>query len=101
MAATARDDVLVADDGDDVAIWSPGDGNDIVDGNDGTDTLIVGPVLTNSTGLRLDTWTLNRAIPKVDLAGATNQTCELVPVPDSEHLGVQYLLRICRPVALC
>ena len=89
-----RDDVLVSDDGDDIAIWSPGDGNDLVDGNDGTDTLIVGPVLTNSTGLRLDTWTLNRAIPKVDLARATNQTCELVPVPDSEHLGVQYLLRL-------
>ncbi len=88
------DDVLVADDGDDVAIWSPGDGNDIVDGNDGNDTLIVGPVLTNGTGLRLDTWTLNRAIPKVNLAGATNETCELVPVPDSEHSGVQYLLRL-------
>ena len=89
-----RDDVLVSDDGDDVAIWSPGDGNDLVDGNDGTDTLIVGPVLTDNTGLQLDTWTLNRTIPKVDLAGATNQTCELVPVPDSEHLGVQYLLRL-------
>ena len=87
-------DVMVADDGDDVEIWSPGDGNDIADGNDGIDTLIVGPVLTNSTGLRLDTWTFNRAIPKVDLSGATNQTCELVPVPDSEHLGVQYLLRL-------
>jgi hypothetical protein len=90
-----RDDVLVSDDGDDVAIWSPGDGNDIVDGNDGTDVLVVGPVLTTvGGGLRLDTWTLNRAIPKVDLAQATNQTCELVPVPESEHLGVQYLLRL-------
>jgi hypothetical protein len=90
-----RDDVLVSDDGDDVAVWSPGDGNDMVDGNAGTDTLIVGPVLTTvGGGLRLDTWTLNRAIPKVDLAGATNQGCELVPVPDSEHLGVQYLLRL-------
>jgi Ca2+-binding RTX toxin-like protein len=89
------DDVLVSDDGDDVAVWSPGDGNDIVDGNAGTDTLIVGPVLTTlGGGLRLDTWTLNRAIPKVDLAAATNQTCELVPVPESEHLGVQYLLRL-------
>ena len=88
-------DVMVADDGDDVEIWSPGDGNDIADGNDGTDTLIVGPVLrTIGGGIRLDTWTLNRAIPKVDLSGATNQTCELVPVPDSEHLGVQYLLRL-------
>jgi hypothetical protein len=89
-----QDDVLVSDDGDDVAIWSPGDGNDIVDGNDGTDTLIVGPVLTDGTGLRLDTSTLHRAIPKVDLAGATNEVCELVPVPESEHLGVQYLLRL-------
>ena len=50
--------------------------------------------IANSTGLRLDTWTLNRAIPKVNLAGATNQVCELVPVPESEHLGVQYLLRL-------
>ena len=90
-----RDDVLVSDDGDDVAIWSPGDGNDIVDGNAGTDTLIVGPVLTTiGGGLRLDTSTLDRAIPKVNLAGATNQVCELVPVPESEHLGVQYLLRL-------
>jgi hypothetical protein len=90
-----RDDVLVSDDGDDVSVWSPGDGNDIVDGNAGTDTLIVGPVLTTiGGGLRLDTWTLDRAIPKVNLAGATNQVCELVAVPDSEHLGVQYLLRL-------
>lgn len=90
-----RDDVLVAEDGDDVAIWSAGDGNDIVDGNDGTDTVIVGPVLTTSGGgLRLDTWTLNRAIPKVDIDGARTQTCELVPVPESEHMGVQFLLRI-------
>jgi hypothetical protein len=89
-----RDDVLISDDGDDVAIWSPGDGNDVVDGNGGTDTLVVGPVLTDGSGLRLDTTTLNRAIPKVNLAGATNQVCELVPVPESEHLGVQYLLRL-------
>ncbi|MEP6651589.1 MAG: hypothetical protein ABJA74_17000 [Lapillicoccus sp.] len=90
-----RDDVLVADDGDDVAVWSPGDGNDIVDGNDGTDTLIVGPVLTTiGGGLRLDTRTLNRAIPKVDIDGFATQTCQLVPVPESEHLGVQYLLRV-------
>jgi hypothetical protein len=90
-----RDDVLVSDDGDDVAVWSPGDGNDIVDGNAGTDTLVVGPVLTTvGGGLRLDTWTLNRAIPKVDVGGAPNETCQLVPVPESEHLGVQYLLRI-------
>ena len=84
---------MVADDGDDVEIWSPGDGNDIADGNDGIDTLIVGPVLTNNDRrLRLDTWTFNRAIPKVDIAGY-RPDCELVPVPDSEHLGVQYLLR--------
>jgi hypothetical protein len=90
-----RDDVLVSDDGDDVAIWSPGDGNDIVDGNDGVDTIVVGPVLTTiGGGLRLDTWTLNRTIPKVDLGGATNQSCELVPVPASEQLGVQFLLRL-------
>jgi len=90
-----RDDVLVSDDGDDVAIWSAGDGNDLVDGNDGADTVIVGPVLKTDSGeLRLDTWTLNRSIPKVDIDGFPTQTCELVPVPETERLGVQYLLRI-------
>jgi hypothetical protein len=87
-------DVMVADDGDDVEIWSPGDGNDIADGNDGTDTLIVGPVLTtNGGGLRLDAFSLNRTIPRVDIGGHPSYGCTLVPVPASEQLGVQYLLR--------
>ena len=90
-----RDDVLVGDDGDDIAVWSPGDGNDIVDGDSGTDTLLVGPVLTTvGGGLRLDTSTLNRAIPKVNLAGGPTLTCQLAPVPESEHLGVQFLVRL-------
>ena len=42
---------------------------------------IVGPVLTNSTGLRLDTWTLNRAIPKVDLAGCHQPDLRAGPGP--------------------
>ena len=49
---------------------------------------------TEDGRLRLDTWTLNRAIPKVDIDGFPTQTCELVPVPETERLGVQYLLRI-------
>ena len=90
-----RDDVVVGDDGDDIAVWSPGDGNDIIDGDSGTDTLVVGPVVTTGGGgLRLDTSTLNRAIPKVNLAGAPTLTCQLVPVPEAEHLGVQFLLRL-------
>ena len=87
-------DVMVADDGDDVEIWSPGDGNDIADGNDGTDTLIVGPVLkTNDGAIRLDTFSLNRTIPRVDIDGFPRYGCTLVPVPAAEQLGVQYLLR--------
>ena len=87
-------DVLVADDGDDVLIWSPGDGNDITDGNDGTDTLIVGPTVRNPDGsIRLDTQSRNRTIPRVELDGFPTYACTLVPVPASEKLGVQYLLR--------
>jgi hypothetical protein len=87
-------DVMVADDGDDVEIWSPGDGNDIADGNDGSDTLIVGPVRKTSGGaIRLDTVSLNRTIPHVDIDGFPRYGCILVPVPATEQLGVQYLLR--------
>jgi Ca2+-binding RTX toxin-like protein len=86
-------DVMVGDDGDDVEIWSPGDGNDIADGNDGTDTLIVGPVRTTyGGGLRLDTVSLNRTIPRVDIDGFPAYGCTLIPVPASAQLG-QYLLR--------
>lgn len=89
----AGNDVMVGDDGDDVEIWSPGDGNDIADGNDGTDTLVVGPVLTTvGGGLRLDTFSLNRTIPRVDIGGHPGYACSLVPVPASQQLG-QYLLR--------
>jgi hypothetical protein len=86
-------DVMVADDGDDVEIWSPGDGNDMADGNDGTDTLIIGPVLTTvGGGLRLDSSSLNRTIPRVDIDGYPSYGCVLVPVPETEQFG-QYLLR--------
>lgn len=87
------DDVLVSDDGDDVAIWSPDDGNDLVDGNDGTDTLIVGPAARRPDGgLRLDTTSLDRTIPRVDVDGIPTYSCTLVPVPASEQLGT-FLLR--------
>ncbi len=86
-------DVMVGDNGDDVEIWSPGDGNDIADGDDGTDTLIVGPVLTTmGGGLRLDTSSLNRTIPRVRIDGLPRYGCTLVPVPADQQLG-QYLLR--------
>jgi len=66
-----RDDVLVSDDGDDVAVWSPGDGNDIVDGNAGTDTLVVGPVLTTAGGGMPS----HARISMIDAVGATVICC--------------------------
>lgn len=87
-------DVMVGDDGDDIGIWSVGDGNDVFAGNDGTDTMLVGRLLTDSTGSPVLEHGGNRVVPKVSLDVAGGLRYQLVPVPPSEDLGVQYLLRV-------
>lgn len=85
-------DVMVGDDGADIGIWSVGDGNDVFAGNDGSDTMVVGRLVTGAAGAPVLTTFGNRTIPKVDLSGSID--FRLVPVPESEGLGVQYLLRV-------
>ena len=85
-------DVLVGDDGDDIAIWSPGDGNDAFAGNEDNDTMIFAPLVTNPDGSVLLTRDHGRRIPHVDIGGQPG-TCTVVPVPDSENLGAQFLVR--------
>ena len=85
-------DVLVGDEGDDIDIWAPGDGNDAFSGNDGKDTMIFAPFVTDASGSLLLTREHGRKIPHVDIDGQT-ATCTVVPVPDSANLGSQYLVR--------
>jgi hypothetical protein len=85
-------DVLVGDEGDDIAIWAPGDGNDAFAGNEDKDTMIFAPFVTEAGGALLLTRAHGRKIPHVDIDGQS-ATCTVVPVPDSENLGFQFLVR--------
>lgn len=87
-------DVVLGGNGKDVNIWAPGDGSDAYAGEDGYDTMIFAPFVTDpATGdLKLEHFR-GRLVPRVDITNKPAFTCELVPVPESENLGAQFLVR--------
>jgi hypothetical protein len=86
-------DVLVGEEGRDINIWAPGDGSDLYAGNEGSDTMIFAPFVEKANGdLRLNRFE-GRKIPRVDIDGQPAFSCTIVPVPDSENLGFQFLVR--------
>lgn len=90
---TPNSDVMVGDGGDDVNIWAPGDGSDAFLGNDGHDTMIFAPFVTQTNGdLKLERFGVRR-IPRVDIGGLPPLSCTIVPVPAEEKLGVDFLVR--------
>ena len=88
-----KSDIQFGDGGDDVALWAPGDGNDVFVGGDGRDALIFGvtdrqsgvPTLTGQArGFSL-------GIPTANVSGQ-NGFCSLERVTDP-HLGYEWLVR--------
>jgi hypothetical protein len=90
---TPNSDVLVGDTGDDINIWAPGDGSDAFIGNEDTDTMIFAPFVEKANGSLLITRSYGRRIPHVTIDAQPAFTCTVVPVPDSERLGAQFLVR--------
>lgn len=86
-------DVLVGDYGDDINIWAPGDGSDAFAGNEGKDTMIFAPFVTDASGALLITKEHGRKIPHVDIDAQPAFSCTIVPVPASQKLGAQFLIR--------
>lgn len=86
-------DVLVGDTGNDVAIWSPGDGNDGFVANEDYDTAIFAPIMLNHDGSVALHRADNRQLPMATIDAQPNLTCQLVPVPASANFGYQYLVR--------
>jgi hypothetical protein len=86
-------DVLVGDTGDDINIWAPGDGSDAFVGNEDQDTMIFAPFVLDATGAPLVTREHGRKVPHVDIDGQPAFSCTVVPVPESERLGAQFLVR--------
>ena len=86
-------DVLVGDTGDDINIWAPGDGNDAFIGNEDKDTMIFAPFVENADGSLLLTRSYGRKIPHVSIDAQPTFSCTVVPVPESQRLGAQFLVR--------
>ena len=86
-------DVLVGDLGNDIAIWSPGDGNDAFTGNEDHDTMIFAPLVETASGSPLLTVFDGRQVPRVTIDGVPDVSCTVVNVPAAEALGFQHLAR--------
>lgn len=86
-------DVLLGDEGNDINIWAPGDGSDAYVGDKGYDTMVFAPFLTKADGSLLIEKYKTRKVPRVDIGGKPQFSCTIVPVPASEKLGVQFLVR--------
>jgi hypothetical protein len=86
-------DVLAAGPGNDVNIWAPGDGSDAFIGEEGRDDMVFAPFVKEADGdLLLQKWK-GRKIPKVVIDASPQFSCTIVPVPKSERLGAQFLVR--------
>jgi hypothetical protein len=86
-------DVLVGERGDDINIWAPGDGSDAFIGNEHRDTMIFAPFETKADGSLLLTRHEGRKIPRVAIDEQPAFSCTIVPVPASQKLGFQFLVR--------
>ncbi len=91
--AAPNSDVLVGDLGDDINIWAPGDGSDAFIANEGKDTMIFAPFVENADGSLVFRRHQGRKIPLVDIDEKPSFTCTIVPVPVTENLGFQFLVR--------
>lgn len=87
-------DVLVGDTGNDVAIWSPGDGNDGFVANEDYDTAIFGLITLNQDGSVALHRADNRQLPTATVDAQPDVGCQLVAVPVSADFGYQFLVRL-------
>jgi hypothetical protein len=86
-------DVLLGGTGHDINIWAPGDGSDAFVGGSGHDTMVFAPFQTNADGSLLLTKAAGRQVPRVDIGGKPQFSCEIVRVPADKKLGARFLVR--------
>ena len=91
--AAPNSDVLIGEGGNDVNIWAPGDGSDAFLGDSGRDTMVFAPFVTKADGSLLIQHKNGRRVPRVDVDGLPQFSCTIVPVPASQDLGVDFLVR--------
>ena len=92
-APEPENDVVIAETGNDVMIWAPGDGNDALIGDTEVDSVLLGPFVANTQGNPLLVRYDGRRIPKLAMDDHPEFSCEVVPVPVTEETGTQFLVR--------
>jgi hemolysin type calcium-binding protein len=86
-------DVLLGDEGNDVNIWAPGDGSDAYVGDLGYDDMILAPFVKNANGSLRREYRNGRQVLRVDIDAKPQFACRIDPVPPTQNLGAQYLVR--------
>jgi hypothetical protein len=86
-------DVLLGDEGNDINIWSPGDGSDAYVGDKGRDAMVFAPFVLKANGAIKTEWFHGRRVPRVDISDQPTFSCTIVKVPAAEKLGAQFLVR--------
>jgi RTX calcium-binding nonapeptide repeat (4 copies) len=92
-APAPNSDVLLGEAGDDINIWAPGDGSDAFAGDQGKDTMVFAPFVLDAQGDLVLRRNGKAKVPAVDTGGNPAFSCTIVPVPKSENLGAQFLVR--------
>jgi hypothetical protein len=92
--STPNSDVLLGDEGNDINIWAPGDGSDAYVGDKGRkDAMVFAPFVLKANGAIKTERFQGRRVPRVDISDKPAFSCTIVPVPASEKLGAQFLVR--------
>lgn len=93
--ASPPNDVLVGEDGPDVAVWPFDDGNDAFIGDLGTDAVVIGALQLRSGRPRLQEFK-GRRVPVVAVSDQQSYTCELEQIPETPETSIQFLVRLYR-----
>ena len=84
---------MLGESGNDVNIWAPGDGSDAYVGDEGFDTHISAPFVTDANGNLTFVWHNGQRVPQVSITSKPQFTCTVEAVPPGQHLGFDYITR--------
>jgi hypothetical protein len=91
--ATPSSDVLLGDEGNDINIWAPGDGNDVYVGDTGNDAMVFAPLLKKADGSLVLVRHAGRKVPRVDISAQADLSCTILKIPPEQQFGAQFLVR--------
>ena len=92
-STTPSSDVLLGDEGNDINIWAPGDGNDAYVGDKGNDAMVFAPLLEKADGSLVLGTHAGRKVPRADIGGQPDLTCTILKIPPEQQFGAQFLIR--------